>query len=135
MQCQMWMNNALQRVVSITSAISEGEKMATKRLREAGMPLIVMLKDGFPPEGSPYERYYKPGGVYFDACAAGRLLLVEPYPEVLDDPMVAEAVHRKSPAAKRESMRYHFLALNKIGEVMSFDKNVEGMLWQDKQAL
>lgn len=135
MQCQMWMNNALQRVVSITSAISEGEKMSTKRLREAGMPLIVMLKDGFPPEGSPYERYYKPGGVYFDACAAGRLLLVEPYPEVLDDPMVAEAVHRKSPAAKRESMRYHFLALNKIGEVMSFDKNVEGMLWQDKQAL
>ena len=30
-------------------------------------PLVVLLNDGFPQEGSPHERYYKPGGVYFDA--------------------------------------------------------------------
>lgn len=118
-RCQTWSANARQGVVSITSAISEGEKTATKRLREAAMPLIVMLKNGFPPVGSPHERYFKPGGVYFDACAAGRLLLIEPYPEVLDDPLIVEAVHRKAPMAPRASMRYHFLALNKVGEMMS----------------
>lgn len=116
---QKWKNNARQGVVSITSAISEGEKTVTKRLREAEMPLIVMLKDGFPPEGSPHERYFKPGGIYFDICAAGRLLLIEPSKEVLDDPIIVEAVHRKSSIATRGSMRYHFLALNRIGEVMS----------------
>ena len=123
---QEWMGNAQQGVVSITSAISEGEKSVTKRLREAGMPLIVMLKDGFPPAGSPHEHFFKPGGVYFDACAAGRLLLIEPYSEVLDDPLIAEAVHRKSPMATRGSLRYHFLALNEMGRVMSFGNNAEG---------
>ena len=118
----LWIANARQGVVSITSAISEGEKAVTKRLREAGMPLVVMLKDGFPPVGAPHERFFKPGGVYFDACAAGKLLLIEPYPEVLDDPQIVEAVHRKSPMAPRDSMRYHFLALNKVGEVISADR-------------
>lgn len=117
-----WMSNAQMGVVSICSVISEGEKNITKRLREAEMPLIVMLKDGFPPDGSPHEHYFKPGGVYFDACAAGRLLLIEPYAEVLDSPIIAEVVYRKSPTATRESMRYHFLALNKIGEVMSMPR-------------
>lgn len=117
-QYKEWSNNAQLGVVSITSAISEGEKSVSRRLREAGMPLIVMLKDGFPAVGSPNERYFKPGGVYFNACASGRLLLIEPYSEVLDDPIIAEAVHRKSPVASRESMRYHFLALNKVGEMI-----------------
>lgn len=118
---QMWLSNALHGMVSITSAISEGEKIVVKRLRDAGMPLIVMLKDGFPPAGSIHERYFKPGGVYFDACAAGRLLLIEPYCEVLDDPIIEEAVLRKSPMATHGSMRYHFLALNKVGEVICGD--------------
>ena len=123
---QQWMNNALQGVVSISSAISEGEKKVTRLLREAGMPLVVMLRDGFPPVGSPHERYYKPGGVYFDACASGRLLLVEPYEEVLDDPLVVEAVYRRSPIATRQSKRYQFLALNRIGEAMvNFGNNAE----------
>lgn len=118
---QMWLSNALHGMVSITSAISEGEKIVVKRLRDAGMPLIVMLKDGFPSEGSIHERYFKPGGVYFDACAAGRLLLIEPYCEVLDDPIIMEAVFRKGPMATHGSMRYHFLALNKVGEVICGD--------------
>ena len=118
-KCMAWQRNAQHGVVSVTSAISKGEKSVSRRLREGGMPLIVMLKDGFPPVGSPHERYFKPGGVYFDACAAGRLLLIEPYSEVLDDPMIVEAVFRKSPMATRNSLRYHFLALNKVGEMMS----------------
>lgn len=109
---------AVQGVVSVTSAISNGERMISRRLREEGMPLVVIQKDGFPPIGSPHEKYFKPGGVYFDACAAGRLLLIEPYEDVLCDPIVAEAVYRKSPMASRESKRYRFLALNKIGEML-----------------
>ena len=118
---RIWLDNAQHGMVSITSAISEGEMIVAKRLRNAGMPLIVMLKDGFPPEGSIHERYFKPGGVYFDACVAGRLLLIEQYCEVLDDPIIEEAVFRKSPMATRGSMRYHFLALNKVGELMCGD--------------
>lgn len=34
--------------------------------------LIVLLANGFPP-------LYKPAGRYFDACAAGRLLMVAPF--------------------------------------------------------
>ncbi len=126
---QAWLSQAQQGVVSITSAISEGEKSATRRLREMGMPLVVMLKDGFPPVGATHEHYFKPGGVYFDACAVGKLLLIEPHNEVLDDPMIVESVYRKSPMATRGSMRYHFLALNKVGEVMSacFGKNAKEM--------
>lgn len=36
------------------------------------------MKEGFPDDKDESSRYYKPGGVYFDACAAGRLLLLEP---------------------------------------------------------
>lgn len=39
----------------------------------AGHPLIVLLENGF-------ARHYKPPGRYFDACAAGRLLMIAPFP-------------------------------------------------------
>jgi len=51
------------------AAISPGEKAIARAIRHQGFPLVVLLSDGFPPEGSPHERYYKPSGVYFDACA------------------------------------------------------------------
>ncbi len=117
-QCEAWLHNARQGTVSITSGISDGEKTVARRLLEAGMPLVVMLKDGFPASGSPQERYFKPGGGYFDACADGRLLLIEPDPTVLDDPLIKEAVYRKSSMAPRESLRYHFLALNTIAQTL-----------------
>ena len=57
--------------VTVTAAISAGEKQIAKAIRGAGFPLIILLKDGFPQAGDERERYYKPGGVYFEACAAG----------------------------------------------------------------
>ena len=39
----------------------------------AGVPLIVLLLKGFPP-------FFKPQPRYLEACAAGRLLLLSPYP-------------------------------------------------------
>ena len=64
--------------VTYTAAISKGEQLIARTLREQGYPLVVLLNDGFPKEGSPHERYYKPGGVYFEACSKGQLLLLEP---------------------------------------------------------
>lgn len=68
---------AEQGAVTYTAAISKGEQRIARAVREAGWPLVVLLMDGFPPEGSDSERYYKPGGVYFDACLHGKLLLLE----------------------------------------------------------
>ena len=64
-------------VVTYTAAISKGEQRIARAVREAGWPLVVLLKDGFPKVGSEGERYFKPGGVYFEAGALGRLLLLE----------------------------------------------------------
>lgn len=61
--------------ITYIAAISKGEKLIARTLREQRYPLVVLLNDGFPKEGSPHERYYKQGGLYFEACAKGQLLL------------------------------------------------------------
>lgn len=53
--------------ITYTAAISTGERMIARKVREQGFPLIVLLNDGFPAAGSPHERFFKPGGIYFDA--------------------------------------------------------------------
>ncbi len=59
--------------VLVSPCISPGEKAIARAALEAGRPLIVMLANGFAP-------HYKPPGRYFDACAAGRLLMLAPFP-------------------------------------------------------
>lgn len=108
------LERAANGYVTVAAAISEGEKAIARAVREAGFPLVILLKDGFPQVGSAHERYYKPGGVYFDACAAGRLLLLEPYPEVMDDAGLVASVERKAPGVPKGSLRYHFLGLNYV---------------------
>lgn len=108
------LERAANGYVTVTAAISEGEKAIARAVREAGFPLVILLKDGFPQVGSAHERYYKPGGVYFDACAAGRLLLLEPYPEVMDDAGLVASVERKAPGVPKGRLRYHFLGLNYV---------------------
>lgn len=108
------LERAANGYVTVTAAISEGEKAIARAVREAGFPLVILLKDGFPQVGSAHERYYKPGGVYFDACAEGRLLLLEPYPEVMDDAGLVASVERKAPGVPKGSLRYHFLGLNYV---------------------
>lgn len=116
---QECLRNAQQGMVSISPAISEGERLITRAIREAGFPTIILLKDGFPKEGDPHERYYKPSGIYYDLCAEGKLLLLEPKEEFLHDPIISEAVYRKDPRAILGSARYHFLALNFVAMTMS----------------
>ena len=115
--------------ITYTAAISKGEQTIARAVREQGFPLVVLLNDGFPKEGSPHERFYKPGGVYFEACAKGALLLLEPDEHAFCDGRVRtateEALRRKAeqkgwryagvPVA---SQRYRFVALNEMGRMM-----------------
>ena len=59
--------------VLVSPCISPGEKAVARATLDAGHPLIVLLSNGFAP-------HYKPPGRYFDACAAGRLLMLAPFP-------------------------------------------------------
>ena len=115
--------------VTYTAAISNGEKKIARMVREQGFPLVVLLNDGFPAEASPHERFYKPGGVYFEACSRGQLLLMEPDGSAFVNPVVMkateEALRRKAEAKHYsyrpipvESQRYRFVALNEIGQLL-----------------
>lgn len=118
--------------VTYTAGISKGERMIARTVREQGFPLVVLLNEGFPVVGSPQERFYKPGGVYFDACSKGRLLLLEPDESAFVHPMVrmaAEEALRRKAEAKHfsymdvpiDSQRYRFVALNEMGRMMVDD--------------
>lgn len=115
--------------VTYTAAISKGEQQIARTVREQGFPLVVLLNDGFPAEGSPHERFYKPGGVYFEACPKGKLLLMEPDSSAFVNPVVikateealrqkAEAKHYSYRPIPVESQRYRFVALNEIGRLL-----------------
>ena len=116
--------------VTFTAAISKGEQLIARILREQGYPLVVLLNDGFPKEGSPHERYYKPGGVYFEACSKGQLLLLEPTEEAFLDAGIQKAVEAtlRRKAEERHysytpvpvtSQRYRFVALNEMAKRLS----------------
>ena len=111
--------------VTYTAAISKGEQLIARSLRQQGYPLVVLLNDGFPTEGAPHERYYKPGGVYFEACSKGQLLLLEPTEEAFLNTSIQEAVEAalRRKAEERHysytpipvtSQRYRFMALNEM---------------------
>ena len=115
--------------VTYTAAISKGEQKIARTLREQGYPLVVLLNDGFPAAGSPQERFYKPGGVYFEACSKGRLLLIEPDDSAFVNEAImaatdetlrrkAETKHYSYVRVPVESLRYRFVALNEIGRLL-----------------
>ena len=116
--------------VTYTAAISKGEQIIARSLREQGYPLVVLLNDGFPKEGHPNECYYKPGGVYFEACSKGQLLLLEPTEESFLDASIQKAVEEtlRRKAEERHycytpipvtSQRYRFMALNEMAKRLS----------------
>ena len=110
------LNAAANGVIHVSAAISEGEKQICRALREASFPLIILLTEGFPKPDSPHYKYYKPQGVYFEACAAGRLLLVEPSAELYERPEIEAKVYAKTGIhdLPHTSQRYRFLALNAL---------------------
>ena len=113
--------------VTYTAAISKGEQLIARTLREHGYPLVVLLNDGFPKVESPHERYYKPGGVYFEACSKGQLLLLEPTEQSFLDAgfqaAVEETLRHKAEARHYTytpipvtTQRYRFVALNEMAK-------------------
>ena len=58
-------------VVLISPCISDGEREIAREALAAGLPLVTMQNKGF-------SKLEKPRGRYFDACAAGRLLMLAP---------------------------------------------------------
>ena len=122
--------NAERGAITYTAAISKGEQTIARAIREAGWPLVVLLLDGFPPEGNENERYYKPGGVYFDACNNGKLLLLEAYNETYMHPELmarTEGELKRKAKEKRlsymplphSSTRWRMIAGNVMLEMMS----------------
>jgi len=110
---------AANGTIFISPAISEGEKQITRALREAGYPLIILLLDGFPEPDSPHYRYFKPSGVYFEACAAGKLLLLQPDHELLNREDIAAKVIAKTGDIPHDSKRYRFVAMNALADEIS----------------
>ncbi|UPS43463.1 transposase [Prevotella sp. E15-22] len=113
--------------VTYTAAISKGEQLIARTMREQGYPLVVLLNAGFPKEGSPHERFFKPGGVYFEACSRGQLLLLEPTEQAFLDSDIqaaveetlmrkAEARHFTYAPVPVTSQRYRFVALNEMAK-------------------
>lgn len=118
-QKRQCLQDAVNGIVFITAAISPGEKKITRALREKGFPLIILLEKGFPAQDSEQYKYFKPQGVYFEACAAGKLLLVEPAQELFEREDIVAQVEAKVGHIPHEALRYRFVALNAIAEKMS----------------
>ena len=83
--CGECLQQARAGAVLISPFISRGEKVVEEVVLEAGFPIVKLLDNGFP-------EYYKPWGQLFDACVAGRLLLLSPYPYQTEHHTVSRAV-------------------------------------------
>lgn len=64
---------ARQSVVMVSPFISPDEKQVMQVLLNEQHPFILLADNGF-------RDYYKPADSLFDACAAGRLLILSPWP-------------------------------------------------------
>ena len=64
---------ARQGVILVSPAISEGEQAVMRAVLDAGLPLVFLTPWGF-------NAFSKPGHQYYEACAAGQLLLLAPWP-------------------------------------------------------
>lgn len=129
-QLKRTLQHAELGAITYTAAISKGEQRIVRAVREAGWPLVVLLMDGFPPEGSENERYYKPGGVYFDTCLNGKLLLLEAYDQTYENEVLiqrTEATLKAKDEAKgyryrplpHDSKRWRMIAGNEMLKMVS----------------
>ena len=67
-----WIAQARSGAVLVSPCISKGEKAVMRTAFEEGLPLIILLENGF-------TELAKPGGRRMDACARGQLLLLTPW--------------------------------------------------------
>ena len=67
-----YIEEAQQGTILVSPAISPGEKKVMRTAFDAGLPIIVIMENGFTPLSKPH-------GEQFDACARGRLLMLAPW--------------------------------------------------------
>lgn len=124
------MERAEAGAVTYTAAMNEGERYIADHIKAAGFPLVLLMKEGFPPAGSEEEKKYKPGGMMSDICSQGRLLLLEAYPESYQDSRIVEMTERslKQKAEKRgwryeplphSTLRWRSIACNEMMRMLS----------------
>ena len=96
---------ARQGAALLSPCVSEGEREIARRAFAEGLPLVVLRNKGF----APLE---KPGGRHFDACAAGRLLMLAPaaWPHVPGE----------KPMTRRDA-----LVLNRLAQALAGDGAAE----------
>ena len=68
-----YLSAAQSGTVLVSPAISPGEKRVMRQAFDLGYPTIVVLRNGFTPLSKPH-------GEQFDACSAGRLLMLSAWP-------------------------------------------------------
>lgn len=106
-EVQKALRKAEHGVVTYTAAINAGEKAVSRAVREAGLPLVVMMLDGFPPEGSEAARYFHPSGVYHKACGEGLLYLMAPHADNYNNPtLIARTEAELTHKAEAKGFRY-----------------------------
>lgn len=85
---------ATEGAVLVSPAISPGEKRIMRRAFEAGLPIILISKNGF-------GDLSKPHGKLFDACAAGKVLLISRHEHRNDyQPLTQHACHEMNDLAR-----------------------------------
>lgn len=88
-----------QDAVLVSPAISPGERAIMNRALEAGKPVILICNNGF-------DTMSKPGGKLFDACAAGKVLLISPFEHRNDyQPLTAECCRQMNALARAIATR------------------------------
>lgn len=102
------LRRAERGTVTYCAAINDGERAVTKAIRAAGYPLVVMLLDGFPPEGSEAARFFHPGGAYHKTCGEGLLYLIAPLSENYNSQRLIERTEAElKRKAEEKGKRYY----------------------------
>ena len=92
---------ARKGAVMVSPFISTHEKQVMQVLLDEQHPFICLTDNGF-------RDYYKPSGVLFDACAAGRVLILSPW---------------QYDASKRHISRTDCVALNGMAEEITYNSD------------
>lgn len=115
--------------VLVSPCISDGEREIARQALRLGCNLVTLHNVGF-------SSLYKPPGRYFDACAAGRLLMLAPiaWPyQVESKPMTrfdATALNRLAQAIAGDgavSVNYHGMTPNNVDELAREAARVEAI--------
>ena len=91
-----YLSEALTDTVTVSPAISKGEKAIMRSLMEAGARLILLQENGFTYLSKPS------GSQLMEACAAGRLLILSPW----EHHNIKQTIRRSQCLALNEMAKY-----------------------------